>query len=102
VHVCGPLAGDAAFRVPEVQQAARLHEGFQEGDGWELVLDRELRDLWEVARNPLVVLHQEGLGAPAGCSRKGAGDVAGASDFEPLNLNAQQAGRITHGLKWAC
>ena len=70
------------------------------GDGRELVLGRELRDLWEIARDPLGVLHQEGVGAPADRGREGAGEVAGPPDFEPLNLNAEHAGRITHGLKW--
>ena len=45
--------------------------------------------------------HQEGVGAPADRGREGPGEVAGASSFEPHNLDAKPAGRITHGLKCA-
>ena len=71
------------------------------GDGRELVLGRKVRDLWEIARDPLA---RPPPGGPrrARCSRprrpwrsrRGPG-------FEPLNLDAEHAGRITHGRKCA-
>jgi hypothetical protein len=63
------------------------------------VLGCELRDLWKMAHDPLVIRHKEGVGATAASGREGAGEVAGPPDFEPLDLNAEHAGCITHALK---